>query len=61
MTTATLTAFRGLAETMSRPQETKTAREMALVSHDLCPDGSTAKTQDGRYWLWNNNRQLWVS
>jgi hypothetical protein len=60
MTTAQLVAFRGLHETLFAIERTMTAREMALVSHDLDRTGNRATTAAGEVWHWDNRRGLWV-
>jgi phosphoribosyl-AMP cyclohydrolase len=60
MTTAQLNAMRTLAESMSRPEQTMTAREMALTSHNLDRTGDKATLKTGEVYYWNTSREVWV-
>jgi hypothetical protein len=60
MNATQLKAMRTMWEDVSRPEETMTAREMALTSHDLSRDGYRASTADGRVWTWDDRRNLWA-
>lgn len=51
MTHATLTALRNLTETMNAT-ETRTAREMALLPHNLDASGDIATEPNGTRWAW---------
>jgi hypothetical protein len=48
------------AVTTNYKGEFKTAREMALTSHNLSRDGMSCRTADGRVWKWSNRFQVWT-
>lgn len=59
--TATQTPnFRNLWNDLNRPEETMTAREMALSDGSLSQSGDIATMKDGCKFYWNESRQLWV-
>jgi hypothetical protein len=60
MNAAQLNGMRKLWEAASGINETKTAREMALTSHDLGSHGMTAVTSDGKVWVWDSHSNHWV-
>ena len=37
-----------------------TAKEMALLSHNLSTDGDTASRRDGSIWKWSNHFNVWA-
>ena len=37
-----------------------TARDMALVSHNLSASGDMATTADGSVWIWNTRTDMWA-
>jgi len=59
MTTAQINAVRNLWETATSTEQTMTAREMALTSHNLNRTGSKATTEDGAVWVWDARREVW--
>jgi hypothetical protein len=62
MDAATLKGFRMVADEMaSVVSRTMTAKEMALVSHNLGRDGKTAVTADGRKWVWDARFSQWAA
>lgn len=38
----------------------RTARDMALSSHNLSKDGMSAVTADGGLWAWSNHFNVWA-
>lgn len=61
MTTATLKAFRTMAETMTTASQSMTAREMALTSHNLGRTGDKATIiGTGEVWYWSQSVEMWV-
>ena len=38
----------------------RTAREMALSSHNLSRDGMSATTADGGEWRWSTHFNVWA-
>ena len=38
---------------------TKTAKEMALTSHNLSHSGQYARTADGALWIWSDVAECW--
>jgi hypothetical protein len=54
-------AFRQLAEDVLEipPRQPMTAREMALVSHNLNKRGTLATTADGHKYIWINRFSQW--
>jgi hypothetical protein len=61
VTITQLNAIRTLWNDVTTPEQTRTAREMALTSHRLDRTGDRATTPDGRVWMWDARRELWVS
>lgn len=61
MNTTQINAMRSLWENASRPEQTMTAREMALApaSLDRTGDIATMKTT-GETWYWSESRNLWT-
>ena len=65
MNTAQLMAVRKMArvfdEARSFEDETMSARQMALISHDLTHSGDQAKLEDGSRWTWDCASDCWVA
>lgn len=61
MNTATIQGFRKLATVMAQPERTRTAHEMALISHNLRKAGDIALEPSGQAWGWSELRKLWVA
>lgn len=45
---------------MKYKAEHKTAKQMALQSHNLSKDAMTARTADGKVWKWSDHFQVWA-
>lgn len=63
MTTTQIRGARNFYEEVTRPEETMTAREMALIKHSLLCGGNVADVPDGstfKRFRWIESRQLWV-
>jgi hypothetical protein len=59
MTVSQLVALRSLHEALFRIERTMTAREMAMVPHDLDRTGNRATTRTGEVWCWDERRGMW--
>jgi hypothetical protein len=61
MTDTQLNAIRTFWSDVTTPEQTRTAREMALASHRIDRTGDRATTPDGHTWTWDARRELWVA
>lgn len=62
MNNTQVVAMRNLWSDLNTPAQTETytAREMALIPHNLSKAASIAKTKDGRTFNWSNEREMWI-
>jgi len=61
LSSMTTTTTKGsMADEKSRVGAYRTAREMALSSHNLSRDGMVAVTRDGGTWKWSEHFNVWA-
>ena len=61
MNNAQITGMRDLyAGTKNVVREKYTAKEMALISHNLSKGGDMATTLDGKKYIWDKRFQHWA-